>query len=108
MISEPAGCPNASLEALAAGVPVVATDVGGASEQIVDGVTGRLVARRDAAALAEAIVESWLTRPHVARPLAMQGGRMFASGFRSSGCSMAMWRSAGCSYGQTRTTSRQP
>jgi glycosyltransferase involved in cell wall biosynthesis len=57
MISEPSGCPNASLEALAAGVPVVATDVGGASEQIVDGVTGRLVPRRDAAALAEAIVE---------------------------------------------------
>ncbi|HEY3900672.1 MAG TPA: glycosyltransferase [Chthoniobacter sp.] len=57
MISEPSGCPNASLEALAAGVPVVATDVGGASEQIVDGVTGRLVPRRDTAALAEAIID---------------------------------------------------
>lgn len=57
MISEPAGCPNASLEAMASGLPVVATDVGGASEQVIDGVTGRLVAPRDAAALAAALVE---------------------------------------------------
>lgn len=57
MISEPSGCPNASLEAMAAGVPVVATDVGGASEQIVNGVTGILTPPRDAPALAEAIVE---------------------------------------------------
>ena len=33
MISEPAGCPNASLEAMAAALPVVATNVGGACEQ---------------------------------------------------------------------------
>ena len=56
MISEPAGCPNASLEAMAAGLPVVATDVGGASEQVADGVTGRIVPRGDTAALADAIV----------------------------------------------------
>jgi glycosyltransferase involved in cell wall biosynthesis len=37
------GCPNASLEAMAAGVPVVANDDGGTSEQIVHGVTGLLV-----------------------------------------------------------------
>jgi glycosyltransferase involved in cell wall biosynthesis len=56
-ISEPAGCPNASLEALAAGLPIVATDVGGAAEQVVDGVTGRLIPRGDPAALADAIAE---------------------------------------------------
>jgi glycosyltransferase involved in cell wall biosynthesis len=56
-VSEPAGCPNASLEALAAGLPIVATDVGGAAEQIVDGVTGRLVPRRDPAALADALIQ---------------------------------------------------
>lgn len=57
MISEPAGCPNASLEAMASGLPVVATDVGGASEQVLDGVTGRLVPPRDAAAFAAALME---------------------------------------------------
>ena len=57
MISEPAGCPNASLEAMAAGLPVIATDVGGAAEQVVDGVTGRLTPRHDPAAFAEALVE---------------------------------------------------
>ncbi len=57
MISEPAGCPNASLEAMAAGLPVVATDAGGAAEQVVDGITGRLVPRDDAPALADALVD---------------------------------------------------
>ena len=56
-ISEPAGCPNASLEALAAGMPVVATNVGGAAEQVIEGITGRLVPRRDPQALADALVE---------------------------------------------------
>jgi glycosyltransferase involved in cell wall biosynthesis len=57
MIAEPAGCPNASLEAMAAGLAVVATDVGGMSEQVEDGVTGRLVPRADGKALAEALIE---------------------------------------------------
>ena len=57
MISEPAGCPNASLEAMAAGLPVIATDVGGAGEQVVDGITGRLVPPQDAALLAAAMIE---------------------------------------------------
>jgi glycosyltransferase involved in cell wall biosynthesis len=57
MISDPAGCPNASLEALASGLPVIATDVGGASEQVIDGVNGLLVPARDIPALAKAMVE---------------------------------------------------
>jgi glycosyltransferase involved in cell wall biosynthesis len=57
MISEPAGCPNASLEAMACGLPIVATDFGGASEQVVDGFNGRLVPRGDETVLAESLVE---------------------------------------------------
>jgi glycosyltransferase involved in cell wall biosynthesis len=57
MISEPGGCPNASLEAMAARLAVIATDVGGAAEQVQDGITGRLVRRGDTEALAEALIE---------------------------------------------------
>ena len=57
MISDPAGCPNASLEALASGLPVIASDVGGASEQVIDGVNGRLVPARDVRAFAKAMVD---------------------------------------------------
>ena len=57
MISDPAGCPNASLEALASGLPVIATDVGGASEQVIDGLNGFFVPKRDIPALASAMIE---------------------------------------------------
>jgi glycosyltransferase involved in cell wall biosynthesis len=57
MISEPGGCPNASLEAMAAGLLVVATNHGGVDEQVIDNVTGRLVPRGDVEAFAEALVQ---------------------------------------------------
>lgn len=56
MISEPAGCPNASLEAMASSLPIVATTVGGAMQQIEDGVTGFLTRPRDAEAMATALI----------------------------------------------------
>jgi glycosyltransferase involved in cell wall biosynthesis len=50
------GLPNVVLEASSAGVPVIATAVGGNPEIIVDGVTGRLVPPNDSQALANQIV----------------------------------------------------
>ncbi len=51
------GTPRSVLEALAAGRPVVTTDVPGCRETIEDGVEGRLVPAKDGQALAQAILE---------------------------------------------------
>jgi len=49
------GCPNALLEAMAAGKPVVAARTGGIPEVVVDGKTGILVPREDVDALQAAL-----------------------------------------------------
>lgn len=50
------GSPNVVLEAMAAGLPIAATDVGGVPEILEDGVTGLLVQLGDPQAMAEAIL----------------------------------------------------
>ena len=49
------GFPRSAMEAAAMGLPIVATNIRGCRQVVDDGVTGRLVAKRDAAALAEAV-----------------------------------------------------
>jgi glycosyltransferase involved in cell wall biosynthesis len=49
------GMPNVVMEAMAAGKPVIATDVNGTSELLEDGISGLIVPPADPAALASAI-----------------------------------------------------
>ena len=49
------GLPNVLLEAAAAGRPIVATDAGGSSEIVIDGLTGLLVPTEDVDALTTAL-----------------------------------------------------
>jgi len=51
------GFPRTAIEAMAAGKPVIATDVGGTSEAIINGNTGILVPPKDINAMAKALGE---------------------------------------------------
>ncbi len=53
--SKAEGISNTILEAMASGLPVVATDVGGNSQLVEEGVTGALVPKEDSTAIAKAL-----------------------------------------------------
>jgi len=55
--SQAEGISNTILEAMATGLPVIATDVGGNPELVDDGKTGRLTAAGDPVAMAEKILD---------------------------------------------------
>lgn len=74
------GLPMVILEAMAAGCPIVATDVGGNSTAVVDGVTGTLVPPLDSGALAEAIVRL-LDTPDLLKAYAVNGKERFRDRF---------------------------
>ena len=66
------GLPNAILEYMAAGLPTIASRVGGNAELIEDGVTGLLVPSEDSAALSDALL-ALLRDPGLARRMAQNG-----------------------------------
>ena len=72
LASDYEGCPLSVLEAMAAGVPVVATAVGGVPEIVADGETGLLTPRGDAQALARAL-ETVLADRDLATRLGAEG-----------------------------------
>ena len=74
------GLSNSILESMAAGVPVVATRVGGSPEAVEDGVSGFLVPPRDAAALARGI-DTLLGDPDRARAMGAAAARRIAERF---------------------------
>ncbi len=80
--SKAEGFSNSILEYMAAGRPVVATDVGGAREAIVQGETGYLVPPGDDQLMAERII-SLVQNPQMARLMGEQGRRVVEEKFSS-------------------------
>ncbi len=78
--SQAEGLPNAVLEYLAAGLPTIASQVGGNVEIIQDGKTGLLVPPNNPAALAEAILRL-LRAPDFAAALRKSGREYVAAEF---------------------------
>jgi glycosyltransferase involved in cell wall biosynthesis len=64
----PENSPVTITEAMASGIPVIASDVGGISELVEDGVTGYLIPLRDSLAIAERI-QRFLARPELLKTM---------------------------------------
>lgn len=73
--------PLACLEAMAAGTPVVASNVGGLPEAVLDGETGLIVPPDNVEALAAAL-QSLLDNPEPARIMGRRGRQRFLDKFR--------------------------
>ena len=66
------GMPRTIIEAMMMGKPVVATDIRGSREEVVDNETGYLVKTRDASALA-ASIQRLISQPSLAREMGLKG-----------------------------------
>lgn len=85
LCSDEEGFSNAVLEAMAAGLPLVVTDVGGNREAVVDGATGFIVPRRDVVALRAALVRL-LCDAELARRLGATGRERVSREFSLGTC----------------------
>lgn len=74
------GLSNSIIEYMAAARPVVATDIGGAREAVIDGETGYIVRPEDDAAMAARII-SLLQEPEHARALGERGREVVGRNF---------------------------
>ena len=83
LTSKAEGFSNSILEYMAAGRPVVATDVGGAREAIVDGETGYLVGSGDDELMAARII-SLLEAPEIATRMGEAGKQVVADRFSTA------------------------
>ncbi len=79
------GSSNAVLEAMAAGLPVVGTNVGGTPEAVHDGVHGRLVPSRDPEAIGLAVAEL-ATRPELRRAMGHAAARRIRAEYSLPAC----------------------
>jgi glycosyltransferase involved in cell wall biosynthesis len=74
------GIPRALLEGMACGKPVVATEVAGIPEAVIDGVTGFVVKPRDVAALADRL-STLLVDDSLRREMGLKARRLIESEF---------------------------
>ena len=72
VLGEHQGCPNSVLEAMAAGIAVVANDSGGTRELVLDGRTGVLLSERTPESIAAGL-RRLITAPELAKLLAAKG-----------------------------------
>ena len=85
LCSHEEGFPNSVLEGMAAGLPMVVTDVGGNPEAVVDGETGIVVGARDPDALAGAI-RTLADDPGKRRSMGEAGRRRVEAHFSLDAC----------------------
>jgi sugar transferase (PEP-CTERM/EpsH1 system associated) len=82
--SKAEGISNTILEAMATGLPVIATEVGGNPELVVDGTTGRLVPKEDPDAIATALLD-YLDHPELIAAHGKAGLARVREGFSLDG-----------------------
>jgi glycosyltransferase involved in cell wall biosynthesis len=85
LCSHEEGFSNALLEGMAAGLPMIATDVGGNAEAVLDGTTGLLVPPKDPEAIGRAILRL-AHDPALAREMGMAGHARVGERFSLEAC----------------------